>query len=187
MMPGITFDYKDILKFKATCSLIGDKTADQAAKKAAQKGSNVVNKQVRIEAPVGKTGQLRKGFVKRKERSRLKGKHVYDYKLDRAKNAIFQKPIIRPGLYGGENPKGYYPFSVEYGFLTKAPGGGYSYQKNIKGSNQYARKTREAYRLPSRKVEGQHFMKKARDKADAKARATMKRVLNEELDKAWRI
>ena len=186
-MPAITFDYRDIQKFERTCRTFGDKTADNAAKKAAQKGSNVVGKQVRIEAPVGKTGELHNGFIKRKERSRLKGKHVYDYKLDRAKNSIFQKPIIRPGLYGGKNSKGYYPFSVEYGFLTKAPGGGYTYQKHIRGSNQYAQKTREAYRLPSRKVEGQHFMKKARDHADAKARAVMKQVLNTELDKAWRI
>ena len=186
-MNNLTFDYKDILKFKATCAFVGDKAADQAAKKAAQKGSNVVGKQVRIEAPVGKTGQLRKGFIKRKERSRLKGKHVYDYKLDRAKNDIFQKPIIRPGLYGGKNSKGYYPFSVEYGFLTRAPGGGYSYQKTRKGSNQYAHKTQEAYRLPSRKVEGQHFIKRARDKANAETRETMRRVLNEELNKAWRI
>ena len=182
-----TIDYSDIRKFERTCQSFGDKTADQAARKAAQKGSNIVGKYLRSEIPVGKTGQLRKGFIKRKEKSRLKGKHVYDYKLDRAKNAIFQKPIQRPGLLGGKNPKGYYPYSIEYGFLAQAPGGGYSYQKNIKGSNQYAQKTREAYRLPSQKVEGQHYMEKARDKADASAKSTMKRVLNEELDKAWRI
>lgn len=187
MTGQINFTYGDILKFQATCAAIGNKTADNAAKKAAQKGSNIVGREVRLNAPVGKTGELEKGFIKRKERSSKKGKHVYDYKLDRAKNSIFQKPIKRPGLYGGKNQKGYYPFSVEYGFLTRAPGGGYTYERRARGSNQYSTKTRSAYKYPSRKVEGQHFMEKARDKADRPVRETMRRVLNEELDRAWRI
>jgi len=187
MSARLGFTYTDVIKFRLVCDTIGSKTADNAAKKAAQKGSNVVGRQIRIEAPVGKTGELKKGFIKRKEKSSKKGKHVYDYKLDRSKNAIFQKPIKRPGLYGGKNQKGYYPMSVEYGFLTRAPGGGYQYEKRARGSNQYSSKTQSAYKYPSRKVEGQHFMEKARDKADRKTRETMRKVLNEELDKAWRL
>lgn len=187
MTGQINFTYGDILKFQATCAAIGNKTADNAAKKAAQKGSNIVGRQTRAEAPVGKTGNLRKGFRKRKEKTSKKGKHVYYYALPREMNAVFQKPIKRPGLYGGKNQKGYYPFSVEYGFLTRAPGGGYTYERRARGSNQYSTKTRSAYKYPSRKVEGQHFMEKARDKADRPVRETMRRVLNEELDRAWRI
>jgi len=171
MRSTITFDTKDIAKFEKTCKVLGDKTAMKAARKAAQKGSNVVGKAIRQSAPVGKTGQLKRGFKKKKEKSAKKGKFVYDYAMDSAKNDVFQKPIKNPGILGGKNKTGYYPASVEYGFLTKAPGGGYQYKPGEK--------------RPSRKVEGQHFVKKASETSEPAAVDTMKQVLNEELDKEW--
>lgn len=175
----ITFDTRDLEKFKKTCKVIGEKTALKAARISAQKGSNVVGKSIRKAAPVGETGQLKRGFKKKKEKSRKTGKFVYDYMLDPAKNEIFQKPIKRPGLYGGKNSKAYYPSSVEYGFLVKEKGStGYRYQppgkKGVGKSN-----------ASHRKVEGQYFIKKASTAAEPQAVETMKRVLNEELDKAW--
>lgn len=171
MRQTITFDTKDIDRFEKTCRELGDKTALKAARKAAQKGSNVVGKAIRQNAPVGETGQLKRGFKKKKEKSSKKGKFVYDYAMDSAKNEIFQKPIKNPGILGGKNKTGYYPASVEYGFLTKAPGGGYKYTPGKKRA--------------SRKVEGQYFVKKASEGAEPAAVETMTRVLNEELDKEW--
>jgi len=171
MKASITFDTKDIVRFEQTCKNIGEKTALKAARKAAQKGSNVVGKAIRQNAPTGATGQLKRGFKKKKEKSSKKGKFVYDYAMDSAKNDIFQKPIKNPGILGGKNKTGYYPASVEYGFLTKAPGGGYSYTRGQKRA--------------SRKVEGQYFVKEASEAAESNAVETMKRVLNEELDKEW--
>ena len=171
MRATVTFDTRDIDRFEKTCKELGDKTALKAARKAAQKGSNIVGKAIRQNAPTGATGQLKRGFKKRKEKSAKKGKFVYDYAMDSAKNDIFQKPIKNPGILGGKNRTGYYPASVEYGFLTKVPGGGYRYTPGQK--------------RPSRKVEGQHFVKEASEAAEAAAVETMKRVLNEELDKEW--
>lgn len=143
----------------------------KAARKAAQKGSNVVGKAIRSAAPVGETGQLKRGFKKKREKSAKKGKFVYDYAMDSAKNDIFQKPIKNPGVLGGKNQTAYYPASIEYGFLVKAPGGGYTYKQGEK--------------RPSRKVEGQYFTRDAANAAEPAAVETMKRVLNEELDKEW--
>ena len=171
MKQTISFDTKDLKRFEKTCRELGDKTALKAARKAAQKGSNVVGKAIRSNAPVGATGQLKRGFRKKKEKSALKGKFVYDYAMDSAKNEIFQKPIKNPGVLGGKNRTAYYPASVEYGFLTKAPGGGYTYTPGEK--------------RPSRKVEGQYFVKKASETSEPAVMETMERVLNEELDKEW--
>lgn len=183
---SVRFEFTDVLKFQATCLMISEKTAIQAAKTAAQKGSNILAKQVRSNIPKGKTGELRRGFKKRQERSKLRGKWVYDYIPDRAKNAIFQKPIKRPGLLGGKNSKGYYPASVEFGFLARAPGSGYLFTKHVRGSNQYAEKTETMQRLPSQHIEGQHFMANAVRQSEGAVRAEMSHVLNQELDKAWR-
>ena len=172
MKQSFTFDARDIKRFEQTCKTLGTKTAMKAAGKAAQKGSNVVGKSIRSSAPKGKTGQLRKGFKKKKEKSKQQGKVVYDYAMDPAKNDIFRKPIKNPGELGGKNKSGYYPASVEYGFLAKAPGGGYSYHRGA-GKRQ------------AKRVKGQYFVRKGAEKAAPEAMETMKRVLNEELDKEW--
>ena len=182
---SVRLDYKDLLRFEICCERLGEKTALKAARKAAQKGATLAGRAVRNAAPVGKTGQLKKGFKKKAEKSRKRGKFGYQYAMDRAKNDIFQKPIKRPGILGGKNDKGYYPASVEYGFLARAPGGGYTYQRRMRGSNQYAEKTEESYKLPSQHIEGQYFVRDAAKAAEPAVIAEMKRVLNEELDKEW--
>ena len=172
MTPTISFDFRDIRRFEQTCRTLGEKTALKAAKKAAQKGSNLIGSEIRRSAPRGKTGQLRKGFKKKMEESRFNGKFVYDYAMDSAKNEIFQKPIKNPGALGGKSKYAYYPSSIEYGFLARASGGGYRY---IPGK-----------KIPTQKVEGTHFTRKAAEKEEPAVVAKMKSVFNEELDKAWR-
>lgn len=128
--------------------------------RAAGKGATVVRRAIRIEAPVD-TGELRRGIVRTGERSRRKGKKVYDIMMDPGKNDIFQKPIINPGVAGGKSPKGYYPASMEYGFLTRSKGGGLSY------------------------VPGYHFMRKATEQSASTAASAMVDTLNKEIDKVW--
>lgn len=171
MNETIRLDFKDILRFEMTCRRLGEQTALKAAKKAAQKGANLAGKAIRKAAPKGMTGELKKGFKKKAEKSRKRGKFVYQYAMDPAKNDIFQKPIKQPSLLGGKNPKAYYPSSIEYGFLARAAGGGYSYTP---GS-----------RPPVQQVEGTHFTRNAARAAEPAVIAEMKRVLNEELDKEW--
>lgn len=180
MKASITFDYKDVIKFKKTCDRLGEKVAIKAANKAAQKGSNIVIKAVRAAAPKD-TGALKNGFKKKKEHSRLRGKAVYGYAMDKSKNDIFQKQIKEPGKYGGKKDTAYYPASVEYGFLTSDGSGKLNYSYSAKKKRRSKRQ-----HLSSRKVEGKHFAKNAAKASAAAAQETMKRVLNEELEKAWK-
>lgn len=128
--------------------------------KAAGKGATVVRKAVRGTVPVD-TGALKKGIIRKGERSRTKGKKVYDLMFDPSMNDVFQKPIKNPGEAGGKNPKGYYPASMEYGFLTRSKGGGYSY------------------------VPGYHFMRDAAEASSSPAKKVMIQALNDEIDKEW--
>ena len=128
--------------------------------KAAGKGANVVRKSVRGQVPVD-TGALKRGIVRKGERSRVKGKKVYDLMFDPGMNDVFQKPIKNPGEAGGKSDHGYYPASMEYGFLTRSKGGGLSY------------------------VPGYHFMRDAAESSSSAAKKEMVRVLNEEIDKEW--
>lgn len=128
--------------------------------RAAGKGATVVRRAIRNQAPVD-TGALKRGIIRTGERSRTKGKKIYDMMFDPAMNDVFQKPIKNPGEAGGENPKGYYPASMEYGFLTRSKGGGYSY------------------------VPGYHFMRDATMDSFGAAKRTMVRELNKQIDKEW--
>lgn len=129
--------------------------------RAAGKGATVVRRAIRNQAPVD-TGDLKRGVIRKGERSRKKGKKVYDMMFDPAMNDVFQKPIKNPGAAGGENPKGYYPASMEYGFLTRSKGGGYSY------------------------VPGYHFMRDATIESSGATARAMVDALNKEIDKEWR-
>lgn len=128
--------------------------------RAAGKGATVVRRAIRNQAPVD-TGALKRGIIRTGERSRTKGKKIYDMMFDPAMNDVFQKPIKNPGEAGGENPKGYYPASMEYGFLTRSKGGGYSY------------------------VPGYHFMRDATMDSFGAAKLAMVRELNKQIDKEW--
>ena len=132
----------------------------KAVNKAAAKGANVVRKAVRGTVPVD-TGMLKKGIVRNGERRKVKGKRVYDITMDRGMNDIFQKPIKKPGQFGGKSDHGYYPASMEYGFLTRSKGRGLSF------------------------VPGYHFMRAAAEEMSSSAKKQMIDVLNAEIEKDW--
>ena len=128
--------------------------------KAAGKGATVARRAIRNQAPVD-SGDLKRGIIRTGERGRKKGKKVYDMMFDPAMNDVFQKPIKNPGEAGGTSPKGYYPASMEYGFLTRSKGGGYSY------------------------VPGYHFMRDATVESAGAATRAMVQELNKQIDKEW--
>lgn len=128
--------------------------------KAAGKGANVVRKAVRGEVPVD-TGALKRGIVREGERRRKKGEKFYQVTFSASMNDVFQRPIKNPGEAGGKSKHGYYPASMEYGFLTRSKGGGLSY------------------------VPGYHFMRNAADASSASAKREMVNTLNDAIDKEW--
>jgi len=79
---------------------------------SARKGMNIVLKTARANAPVD-TGALKKGMKLKGERSKSKGKKVYQVIFDPKYNHVFQKKD-KEG-----NVTGYYPVSQEYGFFAR--------------------------------------------------------------------
>lgn len=190
----LNIDSTDLKRFEKTCERMGG-LPQKAAQRAASKGMTVVRKQVKRLIPVGKTGNLKKGLYRKGEKHRRPGKFVYQLKYDPKMNAVFQKPIKRPGLYGGKHySHGYYPNSVEYGFLTRAKGGGLEYrtfsrltQEWEKRGGRWKRKrvdeTVAGYQ--SRQVEGQHVMQRGAEAAAAEATRKIADTLVQEAEKVW--
>lgn len=79
---------------------------------SARKGMNISLKDARANAPFD-TGQLKKGIKLKGERSRVKGKKVYQVIFDPAMNDVFQKKNAAGKITG------YYPISQEYGFFAR--------------------------------------------------------------------
>lgn len=205
-MMDMSFDFKEMVQFQKTLDRVGEMPR-KVVNKAAGKGATVAGRAIRAAAPRGKTGQLKKGFKRKKERTKVASKAVYDYAMDSAKNDLFQKPIKRPGIYGGKHKYwGYYPNSVEYGFLTRAKGGGLTYHSfgrrlrssdmaaAAESSNQfefvgstrhYTKAVETVHGFESRRVKGQHFTKKAAEKAEPKVKDTIIKTLTAELEKEW--
>ncbi len=161
----VEFDLRDVARFEAALLRAGE-LPRKVVTKAAGKGATVAGKAISAAAPRGKTKQLSKGFKRRAEKSRLKGKKVYYYAMDSAKNDIFQKPIPAPGTEhpGTRRTKwshAYYPASIEYGFLTRSKGGGLSY------------------------VQGTHFVRKAAEQVKPKVNKVIIQTLTAELEKEW--
>lgn len=77
-----------------------------------RKGMNVAFKAAKYNSPV-ETGELKGGLKMVGERSKIKGKKVYQIVFDRAKNDIFQKKNKEGKVIG------YYPASMEYGFFAR--------------------------------------------------------------------
>lgn len=165
-MSGMSFDFGDMVEFQKNLKRVGD-LPQKVVSRAAGKGATVAGRAIRAAAPKGKTKQLSKGFKRYRERTKLKGKKVYYYAMDDAKNEIFQKAIPaksakHPGERKSKWDHAYYPASVEYGFLTRSKGGGLSY------------------------VEGQHFVRDSAESVRLQVERTITQVLTAELDKVWR-
>lgn len=135
------------------------KSPQKAVTRAASKGITPVRKAVKGVVPV-RTGTLKRAIIRKAERSRVRGKKVYEATFDPSYNDVLQKPIKSPGRNGGKNPKAYYPASQEYGFLTR---------KN--GSIIY--------------VPGLHFMRTAAEETEPQSKQIMVDTMDKELDKLW--
>lgn len=159
--PDVEFDLKDIEKAVEMLNKVG-KSPQRAVSRAAAKAATIVKRAIRQgTVPVGRTGNLKRAIARKAEKTRKRGKKVYEITFDRKYNEVLQKPIKNPGEAGGKNPKAYYPASQEYGFLTRSKGGGIRY------------------------VPGLHFMRQGAENADAQARQVMMETLEKELDKLW--
>lgn len=203
---NVSFDTRDMKKLYKALDNLGGKTMQKCVNRAAGKGATAVGKRIRAKAPKGKTGQLKKGFKRKKERSKIPNKAVYQYAMDSSKNNVFQKPIKNPGALGGAHKYwGYYPNSVEYGFLARAKGGGLEYHrikrsfsknddsfKNTTNKITILGESRHRYRAieevegyKSQKVQGQHFVRRAAEEAAPQASSIIKNELFAQIDKEW--
>lgn len=84
--------------------------------KAAKKGIQIAKKDAKNGGWVDETGYLRKGIKEKAEKTKIKGKKVYDLWPDPSMNDVFVKT-------SKSGKRAYYPASIEYGFKTK--NGGY--------------------------------------------------------------
>lgn len=78
--------------------------------KAARAGARIALRAAKANAPED-TGQLKRGIILKGERTKIRGKKVYDVMMDPAMNDVFVK-------VSKEGKRSYYPASQEYGFLT---------------------------------------------------------------------
>lgn len=156
---NLVIDWSEELRLNGMLQRI-EKVPQKVVNKSAGKGATAVRKAIRPKIPV-RTGALKKGIKRDGERSRYKGKKVYDLMFDPAMNDIFQKPIKNPGEFGGQRDHAYYPASMEYGFLTRSKGGGLSY------------------------VPGYHFMREGTEESSSEARRAIVHTMTTELEKEW--
>ena len=95
--------------------------------KAAKKGNLIAKKSAKKGGWIDQTGNLRKGIIQKGEKTRTKGKKVYQVTIDPAMNDVFQKSTttgkrrIRRGKKVSYGDGGYYyPASQEFGFVAKS-------------------------------------------------------------------
>ena len=83
--------------------------------KAAKKGIQIAKKSAKNGRWVDQTGYLRKAIKEKAEKTKTKGKKVYDLWPDPSYNDVFVKTTKK-------GKRAYYPASIEYGFKTKSDG-----------------------------------------------------------------
>ena len=83
--------------------------------KAAKKGIQVAKREAKSGGWVDQTGYLRKAIKEKAEKTKIKGKKVYDLMPDSSYNDVFVKTTKK-------GKRAYYPASIEYGFKTKSGG-----------------------------------------------------------------
>jgi len=107
-----TFKIDGMDKLKKDLERLG-KVPQKYVTASAKKGMSPILKDAKANAPFD-TGNLKKGMILKGERSRHKGKKVYDVVFDDSMNDIFQKKNAN-----GE-ATGYYPASQEYGYFSRS-------------------------------------------------------------------
>lgn len=104
-------NFSDFRRLKKSIKEVG-KLPQKCVTKAARKGTNVVMKEVKSTAPVD-TGDLKRGLKLKAEKSRTKGKKVYQITFSADMNDVFQKKNADGKVTG------YYPVSMEYGYFAR--------------------------------------------------------------------
>lgn len=195
----ISFDTRELRAAQRAFVRLGSEQS-KIVRKAAQKGSNIVGKNIRSNVPRGETGMLKKGFEKKRERSHIANKAMYNYAIKSSMNNVFQKPIKNPGALGGKQKYwGYYPNSVEYGFLARAKGGGIVYRRigrrndpsgwDAYSTNPFLKGGRKGSHVEivkgweSKRVEGQHPVKKAAEQSQKDVEVTIAKVFEQEVSR----
>jgi len=165
----VQFDTRGIVKLVKMLDKAG-KSSQKAVTKGANAGATVARKAYRsAPVPVGETGYLQQAVksVKKnrhKFKRRQRGVAMYDITWPDDMNDVLQKPVKNPGEAGSKATKGghaYYPNSIEYGFLTRSKGGGYSY------------------------VPGTHIVRSQMDAAQSQVGNAIVHAMEKELDKLW--
>lgn len=101
----VNIDWSDFRRLSRTVDKLGG-LPQKCVTKAARKGGNLVLKAVRQKAPED-TGDLKRGLRLKAEKTRTKGKKVFDIVFDAGMNSVFQKPIQNPGEAGGKSKTAY--------------------------------------------------------------------------------
>lgn len=156
--------------FVRVCSSLASNLQGPELAQAVKKGAKVVQKAIQAQAPVD-AGDLREGLILIKEKTRTRGKAVYQVVPAREKNAIFQKPIQNP--VRSKSPYAYYPASQEYGYFTRRPGGGMTYVRS------------DGSKATMDKVPGKHYMRTGADVASETAKNLIAKTLLDDITKEY--
>ena len=185
MSEALSFDIRDIERTVKMLNEAG-KSPQKAVTRAAGRAGTVLKRAVKGEVPY-KTGTLKQSIIRVGERSRRKGKKVYQVTFDRKMNSQLQKPIRNPGQLGGKSSKGYYPASMEYGFLARAKDGSGGIVYYSETLNDFrTRPNAEQQQVTTQNVEGHHFMAKGAAAAEPEIREILTNKTMEELEKTWK-
>ena len=184
MSEALSFDIRDIERTVKMLNEAG-KSPQKAVTRAAGRAGTVLKRSVKGEVPY-KTGTLKQSIIRVGERSRRKGKKVYQVTFDRKMNSQLQKPIRNPGQLGGKSSKGYYPASMEYGFLARAKDGSGGIVYYSETLNDFrTRPNAEQKQVTTQNVEGHHFMAKGAAAAEPEVRKILIDKTMEGLEKIW--
>lgn len=111
MMSNFKFRIEGMEELERSLRKLG-KVPQKHVTSTSRKAMNISLKDARANAPYD-TGALSKGMKLKGERSRFRGKKVYQVIFDPAMNDVFQKKNAAGKVIG------YYPVSQEYGFFAK--------------------------------------------------------------------
>lgn len=163
-------DMEGFAEFIRACDGLAQNLQGPQLTKAVKQGAKIVQKAIQAQAPVEK-GELRKGLILVKEKSRIQGKSVFQVIPTREKNAVFQKPIKKP--IRSKSPVAYYPASQEYGYFTRRPDGGMIYVRS------------DGSKTTMNKVPGKYYMRTGADVAGELAKNTIAKALLDEIAKEY--
>ena len=118
-MARLTFRIEGMKQLEKSIKKLGE-VPQKHVTSSVKKAMNMPLKQAKKDAPEDE-GYLKQGMILKGEKSRKKGKKVYQIIFDPSMNNIFQKPVQNVGESGSPNAKNpaYYPMSQEYGFFAR--------------------------------------------------------------------